>query len=447
METAGKGWLETVFRAAVAAVEPGRLVREALRADEAGLRIRGDAAVESVPWAGVRNVYLVGGGKAGRPMGEAALAILGDRVAAGILAVPAGEEGAAGPVRFLGAGHPLPDEGSREAARGILSLLAGTDARDLVIALVSGGGSSMISSPAEGISPEEKASVSRLLLRSGADIVSLNTVRKHLSAVKGGRLAAACPAAVRVLLLSDVPGDDPSVVASGPFSPDPSTFGDALRVLDGLPPGSVVPPSVRFRVEQGAAGRIPETPKAQDPAFGRVRTFLVGSNRTALSAAAEAAKASGAEVKVLPGFLAGEARSCARGFVAALRNASAAAGPGKRVVLVAGGETSVTVRGNGLGGRNLEFALAAAIEMDGERGMALLCGGTDGVDGPTDAAGAYADGTTCSRARQAGLSPERHLERNDAHSFFRALSGLLRTGPTGTNVADVAVGIALDPAP
>ena len=443
----GKEWLETVFRAAVAAVEPGRLVRDALRAGDGGVAIRDGAAVESVPWGGVRNVYLVGGGKAGRPMGEAALAILGNRVAAGILAVPAGEEGVAGPVRFLGAGHPLPDEGSREAARGILSLLTGTDARDLVIALISGGGSSMISSPAEGITPEEKESVSRLLLRSGAGIVSLNTVRKHLSSVKGGRLAAACPAAVRVLLLSDVPGDDPSVVASGPFSPDPSTFGDALRVLVGLHLCSAVPPSVRLRIEQGAAGKIPETPKPRDPAFERVRAFLVGSNRTALSAAAEAAEASGARVKVLPGFLKGEARSCARGFVAALRNASAAAGPGKSVVLVAGGETSVTVRGNGLGGRNQEFALAAAIEMDGEREMALLCGGTDGVDGPTDAAGAYADGSTCSRARQAGLSPERHLERNDSHPFFRALSGLLGTGPTGTNVADVAVGFARNPAP
>ena len=416
------------FRAAVVAADPARLVSSALRA---------------VPDRNARRIFLAGGGKAGRAMGEAALAVLGDRVASGVIAVPRGTGGAAGPARFVEAGHPLPDDGSRAAAREIRALLSGLREDDLVIALLSGGGSAMISAPADGISAEEKAEATRLLLSAGADIASLNAVRKHLSAVKGGLLArAARPAAVRALLLSDVPGDDPSVIASGPFSPDPTTYGDAAAVLARHRVLDAAPAAVRNRLSSGIAGRIPETPKAGDAAFDRVTCSIVGSNRTAMDAAGKAAEAEGAGTVLLPGFLRGEARECARAFCARLREAAASLAPGRTVVLVAGGETTVRVRGGGTGGRSQEFALAAAMALAGRERMAVLAAGTDGVDGPTEAAGAFADGTSCARAAALGFLSGACLENNDSYPFFRALGDLVVTGPTGTNVADLAIGVA-----
>lgn len=444
MNIAGKVALETLFRAAVAAVDPARLVRESLVSEARGIGLPGGSVTAFAPWSGVRHVYLAGGGKAGREMGEAALAVLGERVTAGVVAVPRGCGGSVGPVRFVAAGHPLPDAGSRAAAAEMLALLARAGEDDLVVALISGGGSAMISAPPEGVSPEEKEAMFRLMLRSGAGIAEFNTLRKHLSAVKGGRMAAAAhPARVFALLLSDVPGDDPSVIASGPFAPDPTTYSDAMNILVGRRICATVPSSVRDHIAAGVAGTVPETPKPGARVFEKVASAVVGSNRIALEAAAAAARAAGAqEVRVLPGFLRGEARACAGAFVDELRKASAALPPGRAAVLVAGGETTVAVRGGGLGGRNQEFVLAAAVAMEGREGMAVLSGGTDGVDGPTDAAGAFADAATCERARAAGLSPEDHLARNDSHAFFRALSGLVVTGPTGTNVMDIAVGVA-----
>ncbi len=429
-----KSLLTSVFLAAVASVEPGRLVADAFRRESETFSPAGAAG----------RLLLVGGGKAGRPMAQAALEALGGGVAAGAVAVPRGQGGSLGTVRLIEAGHPLPDDGSRAAAQAMLDLLSGAGPGDRVIALVSGGGSAMISAPAEGISPEDKEAVVRRMLQSGADIASFNAVRKHLSRVKGGLLArAAHPAAVRGLLLSDVPGDDPSVIASGPFSPDPTTYADAIAILAGRDVLRAIPPAARAHLEAGRDGRVPETPKPGDEAFGRVVLSVIGSNRSALDAAAVAAREAGAgTVRVLPGFLRGEASRCARAFVEELRAARREAPADRAVALIAGGETTVTVRGGGRGGRNQEFALAAAVEMDGEAGMAILSCGTDGVDGPTDAAGAFADGTTCARARSEGLSPRDHLDRNDAYPFFRALSDLVVTGPTGTNVTDVAVGIS-----
>ena len=449
MNTLGKKELESLFRAAVAAVDPARLVRESLRADARGIALSGGGVSAFASWPDVRNVWLVGGGKAGRAMGEAAVEVLGERVSAGAVAVPRGRGGSAGPVRFVEAGHPLADAGSRAAAAEMLTLLARAGEGDLVVALISGGGSAMISAPPEGISPEEKEAVFRVMLRSGAAIAGFNTLRKHLSAVKGGRMAAVShPARVFALLLSDVPGDDPSVIASGPFAPDPTTYSDAMNILVGHRICASIPASVRNHIAAGVAGTIPETPKPGAPVFGTVVNAVVGSNRIALEAAAGAARAAGAEeVRVLPGFLRGEARACGGAFVEELRKASASLPPGCAAVLVAGGETTVAVRGGGRGGRNQEFALAAALAMDGAEGIAVLSAGTDGVDGPTDAAGAYADGGTCARARAAGLSPEDHLARNDSYPFFRAVSGLVLTGPTGTNVADIVLGVACRPSP
>lgn len=438
-------FLADLFRRAVAAVEPGKLVRDALAGSPDGLSFTGPDASCGISWDGIRNVHLVGGGKAGRSMGDAAREILGERLSSGVLAVPRGSGGRDGPLRFVEAGHPLPDEGSRLAAREMMAILSGAGERDLVIALVSGGGSAMISSPAPGVSPADKEAVLRLLLASGADIAGFNTVRKHLSLVKGGRMAqAARPSRVWALLLSDVPGDDPSVIASGPFSPDPTTFADARDILVRSRILPEIPRSARAFLESGAAGKIPETPKPKDPAFDNVRQSVIGSNRRALAAVKVAAEGAGASlVRVLPGFLAEEARECARAFVAKLRETAASIPEGEAAVLAAGGETTVEVRGTGRGGRNQEFALAAAIELDGEEGIAVLSAGTDGVDGPTEAAGAYVRGDTCARARAAGMDPLGHLERNDSNPFFRALSDLVVTGPTGTNVTDVAIGAVI----
>ena len=380
-------------------------------------------------------------------MGEAALGVLGDLVTEGVMAVPKGKGGTLGPLKFIEASHPVPDLGSFIAASEILALLEKAEEGDLVIALFSGGGSSMISAPAKGITAENKTEVSRLLLHVGADIYQFNTVRKHLSDVKGGLLArAAQPATVWALLLSDVPSDDPSVIASGPFTPDPTTYADALGALERYGVLYAVPPAVRFRLMEGAADRLPETPKTEDPAFRNVFQAIIGTNRTAMAAVSEAAKKDGAEVILLPGLLRGEARSCAKTFCKQLRKTAATLSPGQTAVLIAGGETTVYVWGDGKGGRNQEFALFSAIELSGEEGLSLLAAGTDGVDGPTDAAGAYVDGSTIARAKEAGLDPRAYLADNDSYSFFKQLGGLFVKGPTGTNVADIVIGIARSPA-
>jgi hydroxypyruvate reductase len=445
MKAPAKPLLTNLFLAAVASVDPARLVRVALRRDAEGISLSGGGASSSVRWSSEGRVLLVGGGKAGRSMAQAAASALAGNLAAGVIAVPKGEGGFLDAVRLIETGHPLPDEGSREAAQAMRDLVSRAGEHDLVIALISGGGSAMISAPPEGVSSSDKEAVFRLLLRSGADITEFNTVRKHLSRVKGGRLAqAAYPARVWALLLSDVPGDNPSVIASGPFSPDPATYGDARKVLIERKLYDVIPDAVRAHIEAGVSGRIPETPKPGDPALERVSLAVIGSNRVAIDAAADAARNEEVEtVRILPGFLRGEARECARAFVEELRRANESAPRGGAVVLIAGGETTVTVRGKGKGGRNQEFALSAAVEMDAMPGMAVLSGGTDGIDGPTDAAGAYADSTTCSRAAALGLSPMDHLDRNDAYPFLQALSDLVVTGPTGTNVTDIAIGIAV----
>jgi len=438
------------FHAAVEAVDPARLVANALRIDGDAVVLNAPGTRASIPLSLLWKIHLVGAGKAGRAMGEAALAALGKRVADGVIAVPRGGEGRSGAVRFAAAGHPVPDIWSFAATREILAILEQAGKGELVVALISGGGSSMLSAPAAGITAAEKTETFRLLLRAGADIASFNAVRKHLSEVKGGLLArAARPATVWTLLLSDVPGDDPSVIASGPFSPDPTTYGDAIGVLERYGIYYAVPASVRLRLAEGADGILPETPKPDDPVFIETAAAIVGTNRTAMDAAAlrmaRERDAGPIAIVLLPDFLHGEARECSRLFCARLREAAETLPPGGAVALIAGGETTVNVHGGGKGGRNQEFALAAAVELAGEEALAILAAGTDGIDGPTDAAGAYADGTTAARASALGLDPRAHLENNDAYPFFRTLGDLVVTGPTGTNVADLAIGWARKP--
>lgn len=443
MNPLAKTYMERIFRAAVAAVNPDVLIRKALRSGEEGISLHwGDVSV-AARWDEIRNLYVVGGGKAARGMGEAVARIAGDKVTEGFVAVPKGAGGECGPVRFLEAGYPIPDEGSREGTRRMMDLLSGALKEDLVVALLSGGGSAMISATAGDISIGEKESVLRLLLRSGAHIEEINMVRRHISLVKGGRMAEAShPARVWVLLLSDVPEDAPTVIASGPFSPDPTTYHDALRVLARRKILPKVPASVLDHLESGAAGRVPETLKPGNPVFGGVTTVVLASNRTALEAAAEAARSDRAtRVRTMPGFLWGEARECARAFVSEMRKVSERISPGQTIILLAGGEMTVTVTGKGKGGKCQEFALAAAISLDGVDDMAVLCGSTDGIDGVTDAAGGFAYGISCARSRTLGLSPRGHLSDNNSHVLLSEINDLLRTGPTGTNVADIAVGV------
>ncbi len=443
MNPLAKAYMERIFRAAVAAVNPDMLIRKALRSGEEGISLHWGGVSATARWDEIQNLYVVGGGKAARGMGEAIARDVGDRVTEGILAVPQGAGGECGPVRFLEAGHPIPDEGSREATQRMMDLMSGALKEDLVIALLSGGGSAMISATPGNISVGEKERVLRFLLRSGADIGEINTVRRHISLVKGGRMAeAAYPARVWVLILSNVPGNDPADVASGPFSPDPTTYRDALHVLKRRKVLPIVPASVLDHLESGAAGGFPETLKPGNPVFGGVTTVVLASNRTALEAAAEAARSDrAAKVRTMPGFLRGEARECARGFVSEMRKVSDRTSPGQTVLLLAGGEMTVTVTGKGKGGRCQEFALAAAISLDGAEEMAVLCGSTDGIDGVTDAAGGFAYGISSARSRTLGLSPRAHLSDNNSYVLLSEINDLLRTGPTGTNVADIAIGV------
>jgi hydroxypyruvate reductase len=429
-----------IFRAGVAAVEPRRAVR-------ACVRLAGNALMAGgrrLPLPGGARVFVVGAGKAAAPMAAAVEEIFGDRVAGGLVVTKVGHGEPLRKVELREAGHPVPDEAGVRAARDLAALLGGVRRGDLVVCVISGGGSSLLPSPAEGIALEEKQEVTRLLLACGAAIGEVNAVRKHLSLLKGGGLARlARPAALLSLVLSDVVGDPLDVVASGPTVPDPSTFGEALEVLSRRGILSRVPASVRARLEAGARGELPETPKAGDPAFERAANVLVGTNALAMAAAARKARALGYRTLVLSTTVTGETREVAGVHAAIAREIAARCQPLPRpACILSGGETTVTLRGGGRGGRNQEFALAAALGIAGLPEVAVLSAGTDGTDGPTDAAGAVADGETVERARAAGLDPRAALDQNDAYPFFQALGDLVMTGPTRTNVMDLRLVLA-----
>jgi hydroxypyruvate reductase len=337
-------------------------------------------------------------------------------------------------------GHPVPDEAGVEGAGRIAELARSAGERDTVLCLISGGASALMPLPVEPVTIAEKQETTRLLLASGANIHEINAVRKHLSAIKGGRLAQmAAPAKVISLILSDVIGDDLDVIGSGPTAPDASTFALARAVLDRRGIWDKVPASVRHCLE--AAER--ETPKPGDPVFVRVRNILVGGNRQALIAAQHQARNLGFHTLLLASTVQGETRDVAAMHAAMLKEIATTGNPAPPpACLLSGGETTVTIRGNGKGGRNQEFALAAAIDIAGLPDVLALSAGTDGTDGPTDAAGAFADGTTVARARALGMDAERHLRYNDAYPFFAVLGDLLITGPTMTNVMDIHILLA-----
>jgi glycerate 2-kinase len=391
---------------------------------------------------GYQRVVVAGFGKAGIPMALAAEEVLGSAIGSGLVIVPHHTRPAALPARIEVArgGHPHPDADSLAAAERIIDLARAADEKTLLLLLVSGGGSALCTAPAEGITLEQKLKTSRLLMEAGADIVELNTVRKHLSRIKGGQLAAlAQPARIITLAVSDVLGDRPDVIASGPAYPDPSTFADAVAVLNRRGVADKVPEPVAERLSRGAAGAIPETPKPGDPSFAPVTTILALRNRDAMEAAAHAARNEGYRVHLQEEPVHGEAREAGRMLAAAALRQRDRLAPGERLCLVSGGETTVRVTGKGKGGRNQELALAFAMAIEGSEGITLLSAGTDGIDGPTDAAGGIVDGNTAARAKAAGLDPGRFLEENDAYTLLDRCGALLKTGPTGTNVMDLQI--------
>jgi hydroxypyruvate reductase len=417
-----------IWQAALAAGDVGPLVSRALRRE--GSRLT--AGPRAWDLGRLRRVIVLGCGKAGAAMAQAVETVLGDRITEGFVVVKEGYTVPIRRIRLAEAGHPVPDQRGLHAAHRLLELARGAGADDLVIVLISGGGSALTPAPAPPITLEEKQSTTRLLLGAGTTIDALNSVRKHLSLLKGGQLArAAVPAAVLALVLSDVIGDPLDVIASGPTAPDPSTFDDALGVLAGRGVRDRVPPSVPARLEAGRRGEIPETPKPGDPLFEHVTNLVVGNNTLVVEAAARRARQLGYEPQVLTRALEGEAGVVARDLVERARHLPPS------TCLIAGGETTVTVRGRGRGGRCQEFALAAALALRPGEGLVVLAGGTDGTDGPTDAAGAVVDATTVLRGRAVGRDPGQALEDNDAYHYLDGVGDLLVTGPTNTNLLDL----------
>ena len=411
-----------IFRAALRAADPhDRVTRYLARRD----------------YSRFRRVYVIGAGKAAAAMADAAERALGPIVTGGLINVKDGHIAKLRRVEWNECGHPLPDARGVAGAERIGDIARAAGEGDLMLCLISGGASALLPLPAPPVTLAEKQEVTRLLLECGAEIGEINAIRKHLSAIKGGQLARmAWPARVETLLVSDVIGDAVDVIGSGPTAPDPSTFLDAARVLDRYGIRNQVPAAVRARIEQGVAGAIDETPKPGDPIFARVRNTVIGGNRLALDAAARQARELDFHTLILSSAIAGETREIARMHAAIAREIARSGRPVRPpACILTGGETTVTLRGAGKGGRNQEFALAAALDIADLDNVVVFSAGTDGTDGPTDAAGAIADGDTLRRNPDA----RRYLDANDSYHYFESLGDLVFTGPTNTNVADVRI--------
>jgi len=430
---------EAIFRAGLAAVEAGATVRRHCRLTDGGDTLMVGPHRLALPC--FDRIVLAGAGKASATMAKALEELLGARVDQGCVVVKYGHGEPLARVDLVEAGHPVPDLNGLTGAGRILELAHNAGERDLFIFLISGGGSALLPLPASGLSLEDKQATIRFLLACGASIHEINALRKHISAIKGGRLAqAAYPATCVSLILSDVVGDDPDVIASGPTVPDISTYARCHEIIDRYGARPHLPPAVLDHLAEGLAGRQPESPKPGDPLLARARHVIVGSNRQALTACLSEARRLGYNTLLLSSLIEGDTCEAARFHGALVREVAQSGHPVPLpACLLSGGETTVVLRGDGLGGRNQEFALALSPALQGRIPMAALLAGTDGSDGPTDAAGAFADSGTLERARMAGLDDEAFLRRNDAYRFFDGLGDLLRTGPTHTNVMDLRI--------
>ncbi len=435
MDRETKEVLTQIYQAAIAAVDPYIAVKDNLSLEAGRLAIGGTHYSLSE----IMNIFVIGAGKAAYGMARAAEDVLGDLITGGAVVTKDGHGGRLGRIRVLEASHPLPDGRGVIAANRIRDFASMAGEEDIVLCLFSGGASALMVLPAEGITLKDKQEVTQLLLSSGADIGEINSVRKHLSAIKGGRLAeAAFPARVSTLIMSDVIGNDIGTIASGPTAPDETSFKQAAEILKMRGVYNRLPDSVKNYLNKGCLGGIPETPKLGAEIFGRVDNLIVASNMTALEKAREVAGYMGYHAFIYDSMLNGEARDAAAKLAREAIQYKKEGGLSPACLIV-GGETTVTVNGTGLGGRNQELALAFAMQTDKNPEISALFAGTDGTDGPTLAAGAFVDGYTIKNAMKQGIETSEYLSANDSYHFFEALGDLFSPGPTGTNVMDIGI--------
>lgn len=431
-----------IFNAALQAVDPYRAVLQVVSVKQHELRVA-DAIYDLNLF---NKINIIGSGKAAARMALALEHVLGERIAAGLVIVKDGHTSALKRIQQIEASHPLPNQAGVDGTQKILEMVRGADERTLVICVLSGGASALLVAPAAGISLSDKQQVTQLLLQAGANINELNAVRKHVSAVKGGRLAqAAFPAQMVTLILSDVMGDPLDVIASGPTTFDRSTYADARTVLEKYCLLEKIPTAVLRHLQQGLDGTISETVKPGNACLHKVQHVMVGNNVMALQVAKQRALQLGFATTIIRADVQGEARIAAHDLAELARVELDQMHAGERRCLLSGGETTVTVSGKGMGGRNQELALAFALAIDGLTGVTMLSAGTDGSDGANDAAGAWVSVDTVSRATRAGIEPLRYLQDNDSYHFFKRFDAAtgghahLFTGPTGTNVMDVQI--------
>jgi len=427
-----------ILKAGINAVRPNKLISDHVSVNEGILKIRD----REFSLSGFKRIVVAGAGKASAHMAEALEEKLGDRISDGLVITKYEHATACKNIRIREAGHPVPDKNTIEATRELLELVESAEADDLIIFLLSGGASALLEFLPVSISLEDLQSITESLLGCGAEIQELNTVRKHLSRVKGGQLTRAIdPATCISLIISDVIGDPLDAIGSGPTAPDPTTFEDTWSIIQKYDLTDQLPESVVRHFGSGRSSQIPDTVKPGDPHLKRIHNIVLGNNMLALDAAEKIASQAGYSTLVLTGRLQGEARTTAKSVAQNVRESLAGDGVVNRpACLLFGGETTVTLRGDGKGGRNQEFALAAMVALeDVTDSFVLLSCGTDGTDGPTDAAGAIISPYSWHLSRMANLEPRDYLSNNDAYTFFQQINGLIRTGPTGTNVMDIGI--------
>jgi glycerate 2-kinase len=426
-----------IFMAGVKSADPVNGIKTNVRLHDDYLQI----ADRSYRLSNIRNILVVGCGKAAARMALAIEDLLDDRVTGGIVVVKYGYALPLERIKVVEASHPIPDEAGVDGAHQIIELVRAAGENDLVLFLISGGGSALFPGPADGLTLAEKQRTTQMLLQSGATIQEVNAVRKHISKLKGGRFAKlVAPANLVSLILSDVIGDSLEAIASGPTVADSTTYGDCLEIVRRYDLTDKIPHAVINLLRRGAEGAVDETPKPSDAIFHKVQNVIIGSNRAALNGAERQAETFGYQAWILSSSVEGESRIVAKSHTALVKDIARRGQLLRRpTCVISGGETTVTIRGDGLGGRNQEFALAAAVEIDGLDGVIILSAGTDGTDGPTDAAGAIVDASTVQRGRARGLDATASLARNDSYHFLKATDDLLITGPTFTNVMDLQV--------